>query len=115
VGQGLGQIQGWGIEGTSSYGAGLCRFLGGQGQQVVEVNRPDRAARRAQGKSDPVDALAAARAVLAGRARVVPKAGSGQVEAIRALRVARAGARKARSAATNALKGACWSPLPPAA
>jgi transposase len=103
--RGLGQIQAWGIEGTSSYGAGLARALTQAGQQVIEVNRPDRAARRAQGKSDPVDATAAARAVLAGRARAVPKAGTGPVEAIRALRVARAGALKARTAATNALKG----------
>jgi transposase len=103
--RGLGQLQGWGIEGTASYGAGLARMLTQAGQLVIEVNRPDRAARRAQGKSDPVDAVAAARAVLAGRARVVPKAGTGPVEAIRCLRVARAGARKARTAAINALKG----------
>jgi transposase len=101
----LGTPAAWGVEGTSSYGAGLARMLTQAGQVVIEVNRPDRAARRPQGKSDPVDAVAAARAVLAGRAAVLPKAATGPVEAIRALRVARAGALKARTAATNALKG----------
>ena len=103
--QGLGEVEAWGIEGTSSYGAGLCRWLGAAGQVVWEVNRPDRSARRRHGKSDAVDARAAARAVQAGLASVVPKAGTGQVEAIRALRVARGGAMKARTAAVNALKG----------
>jgi transposase len=103
--QELGQPIAWGIEGTSSYGAGLARFLASHDQHVVEVNRPDRAARRAKGKSDPLDAAAAARAVQAGRASGTPKAGTGQVEAIRALRVARHGAVKARTAAVNALKG----------
>jgi transposase len=103
--RGLGQPAAWGVEGTGAYGAGLSRFLAQAGQRVVEVNRPDRAARRPRGKSDPVDAVAAARAVLSGRAGVVPKAGTGMVAAIRALRVARQGAMKARTAATNALKG----------
>jgi transposase len=57
--QHLGQIEGWGIEGTGSFGAALTRFLRGHGQVVVEVNRPDRQARRRRGKSDPLDAEAA--------------------------------------------------------
>jgi transposase len=61
--QGLGELQAWGIEGTGSFGAGLTRFLRAHGQVVVEVNRPDRAARHRRGKSDPLDAEAAARAV----------------------------------------------------
>jgi transposase len=92
------------VEGTGSYGAGLARFLAAHLQVVVEVNRPDRAARRRTGKSDPLDARAAARAVQAGQARVVPKAGCGQVEMIRCLRVARATAMRARTQAINALK-----------
>jgi transposase len=44
--QGLGQVDAWGIEGTGSFGAGLTRFLRSRGQVVVEVNRPDRQARR---------------------------------------------------------------------
>jgi transposase len=101
--QRLGQPDAWGIEGTGSFGAGLARFLRGHGQVVVEVNRPDRAARRRRGKSDPVDAEAAARAVQA-REGSIPKAGDGQVEMIRSLRVARASAMKARTQAINALK-----------
>jgi len=101
--QRLGQVEGWGIEGTGSFGAGLTRFLHRHGQVVVEVNRPDRQARRRRGKSDPLDAEAAARAVQA-RQGAVPKAGDGQVEMIRSLRVARATAMKARTQASNALK-----------
>ena len=71
---------------------------------MVEVNRPDREARRAQGKSDPLDAYSAARAALAGKATGVPKTRDGRVEAIRMLRVARSSAVKARSQATNQLK-----------
>jgi len=82
----------------------LARFLDTHGQAVLEVNRPDRSARRRRGKSDPVDAEAAARAVQAGEASAVPKAGDGAVEMIRALRVARASAVKARSQAANALR-----------
>jgi transposase len=100
----LGQPDAWGIEGTGSFGAGLARFLRAQGQVVVEVNRPDRQARRRRGKSDPLDAEAAARAVQA-REGSIPKAGDGQVEMIRSLRVARATAMKARTQAINALKG----------
>jgi transposase len=99
----LGQPAAWGIEGTGSFGAGLARFLRAEDQVVVEVNRPDRQARRRRGKSDPIDAEAAARAVQA-REGSIPKAGDGQVEMIRSLRVARASAIKARTQAINALK-----------
>jgi transposase len=102
--QRLGPINAWGVEGTGSFGAGLTRFLHHHGQVVVEVNRPDRQTRRRRGKSDPLDAEAAARAVQA-REGAIPKAGDGQVEMIRSLRVARATAMKARTQAINALKG----------
>ncbi|MEP6665316.1 MAG: IS110 family transposase [Nocardioidaceae bacterium] len=92
-----------GVEGTGSYGAGLARFLTGRQIPVLEVNRPDRSTRRRVGKSDPLDAEAAARAVLAGTAAGSPKAGNGPVEAIRAIRNARRSAIKARTAALNAL------------
>ena len=59
---------GSGVEGTSSYGAGLARLLRRAGVEVVEVDRPNRQARRRTGKSDPVDAIEAARAALSGRA-----------------------------------------------
>src|SRR4029453_6843925 len=105
LGPRAGRARGLGVEGTGCYGAALARFLTVNGQVVVEVNRPDRQARRLKGKSDPLDAQAAARAVQAGQARVVPKAGDGQVEMIRCLRVARATAMRARTQTTNTLKG----------
>ena len=54
----------WAIEGTSGYGAGLTRFLHTNHQQVVELDRPKRAARRHGAKSDPLDATRAAREAL---------------------------------------------------
>lgn len=63
-----GQISSIGMEGTGAYGAGLARYLHLEGVKVVEVDRPDRKARRRQGKSDPLDAYAAARAALSGAA-----------------------------------------------
>jgi len=101
--RGLGEVEAWGVEGTGSYGAALARFLHAEGQVVLEVNRPDRAARRRHGKSDPLDAQAAARAVQAGQVTVVPKAGDGQVEMIRSLRVGRQTAMRARTQTINAL------------
>ena len=62
--QGFGPVVTFGIEGTSSYGAGLTRFLRAQGQAVIEVLRPMRRDRRFGGKSDPIDALAVARAAV---------------------------------------------------
>jgi transposase len=112
--RGYGQLLSWlrsfgrlwavGVEGTGSYGAGLARHLTEQGVRVVEVNRPDRRQRRAKGKSDALDAYAAADAVLSGRACATPKLGTGIVEAIRALHTTRAGAVQARTAAMNELR-----------
>ena len=101
---GYGHLERVGVEGTGTYGAGLTRHLRAAGITVVDVDRPDRKARRAKGKSDPLDAYAAARAALAGTATGVPKARDGRIEAIRMLRVARSSAVKARSQATNQLK-----------
>lgn len=78
-----------GVEGTGSYGAGLARLLRAHHIAVLEVDRPDRSTRRRVGKSDPIDAVAAAQAALSGRARTIPKSRDGQIEALRALRVAR--------------------------
>jgi transposase len=99
-----GQVTTAGVEGTGSYGYRLARHLSDQGIEVVEVNRPDRARRRRKGKNDPVDAEAAARAVLAGDACAVPKDRSGAVGQLRALMVARRSAIKARTQATNQLR-----------
>lgn len=100
----LGDLSALGIEGTGSWGAGLDRHLRAGGYRIVEVNRPDRSARRRQGKTDTLDAEAAARAVLAGTATSVPKAGEGHVEMIRSLQLVRRSAQKARSQTTNQLR-----------
>ncbi|MGI0151446.1 MAG: IS110 family transposase, partial [Thermoplasmata archaeon] len=93
-----------GVEGTGSYGAGLARFLRAKGVEVIEVIRPNRQTRRQRGKSDPTDAEAAARAVLSGEAHSAPKSRDGAAEGLRALRVARRGAVKARTQAANQLR-----------
>jgi len=98
-----------GVEGTGTYGAGLARFVRAYGLQVLEVDRPDRSTRRRRGKSDPIDAQAAARATLAGVAATTPKTREGQVEMIPVLRVARRGALKARVAAAEQLHGVLYS------
>jgi transposase len=100
----LGQLVRVGVEGSGVYGAGLARFLQAAGVELVEVDRPDRKTRRWQGKSDPVDAEAAARAAQAGRASGVPKTRGGKVDALRALRVARRSAVAARADAQRQIK-----------
>jgi transposase len=92
-----------GIEGTGCWGAGITRFLTDAEIPVVEVDRPNRQRRRRRGKSDPTDAEAAARAALARDATTIPKSRDGNVEMIRALRVARRSAIKARTQAANQL------------
>ena len=98
---GFGPLGRVGVEGTGSYGAGLSRWLAAAEITVLEVNRPDRSDRRRRGKSDPIDAINAARAVLAGTATATPKSRNGIVEAIRVLHLTREGAVKARTAARN--------------
>jgi transposase len=111
--RGFGSVERVGIEGTGSYGAGLCRYLRSKHVAVVEVNRPNRQWRRRRGKSDPADAEAAARAVLAGEAVGAPKSQDGGVEAIRMLRLARRSAIKARTQAANQLQGVVeTAPIP---
>jgi len=102
--RGQGQLERVGVEGTGAYGAALARYLRGQGVVIVEVDRPDRKTRRVKGKSDPIDAYAAARAALSGTASGSPKTRDGRVEAIRALRLVRRSAVKARTQAVNQLK-----------
>ncbi|WP_455770791.1 IS110 family RNA-guided transposase [Streptomyces canus] len=93
-----------GVECTGSYGAALARYLKRENVQVIEVNQPDRAIRRKRGKTDAVDAEAAARAVLSGRADVIPKSGEGPAADMRVLRLAKESAVKARTQAKNQLK-----------
>ncbi|MEJ7705936.1 MAG: transposase [Nocardioidaceae bacterium] len=95
----FGDVSVLGIEGTSSFGTGLAWAAKAAGIAVREVIRPERSVRRLQGKSDPIDAYQAARAVLSGRAQSAPK--SQDIEALRALLNARRSAVKARTAAMN--------------
>ena len=62
----LGPVAKIGSEGPGTYGAGLARLVRAYGLEVVEVDRPGRRTRRCLGKSDPIDAEAAARATLSG-------------------------------------------------
>ena len=94
---GRGPLQGVGVEGTSSYGTGISTALSAAGINVIEVNRTRAADRRKRGKSDPLDAYRAARAVLSGEASTDPKRAT--IEPLRALNVARRSAVKAQQAA----------------
>jgi transposase len=71
--EGFGPVCCAGVEGTGSYGAGLARYLKAAGISVMEVERPKRRHLRRNGKSDPIDAEAAARAVLADDTAGEPK------------------------------------------
>jgi transposase len=95
----FGEVRKVGVEGTGSYGAGLSRYLRTAGVSVIDVNRPNREERRRSGKSDPLDAIEAARAALGGKAKSIAKSKDGAVEGIRALLVAKRSARVARTAA----------------
>jgi transposase len=90
------------IEGTGSFGAGLTRFLMGRGEQVLEVGRLRRE-RRSGGKTDALDAIRAARSVLAQERPATPRAG-GERQALQALVAAREGAVNARRAALCQLR-----------
>jgi len=100
----LGVVGRAGVEGTGSYGASLSRYLLAQGVDVFDVNRMDWADRRRRGKSDPLDAQNAARAVLSGRARARAKSGDGPVQIARMYKLTKASAVKARTQAINQLK-----------
>jgi transposase len=99
-----GDVELVGVEGTGSYGAGLARHLARAGICVVEVDRPNRQARHRAGKSDTIDAVAAARAALARTALGLPKSRDGKVEAIRVVTVARRSAASERIVALNQLR-----------
>jgi transposase len=93
----------WAIEGAGHYGAGLARFLSDRGETIVEVGRSSRAERRLQGKDDPLDAVRAARSVLAAAAMTMPRAGERR-EALRVLLLARRSAVDVRRLALVQLR-----------
>ncbi|WP_411742748.1 IS110 family transposase [Rhodococcus sp. IEGM 1366] len=90
-----------GVEGTGSYGVAVTALLRSQG---VEVNRPNRQIRRLRGKTDSIDAEAAARSVLSGTASAVPKSHDETIESIRLLRISLSGLRKCSTALTTSLR-----------
>ena len=101
--RGWGSVTALGVESTGSYGAALTRYLVHAGVRVVEVNQPHAHVRHRRGKTDAVDAEAAARKVLSGEATAIPKDMGGAVEAIRQLRLARRSAVRARATALRQL------------
>jgi transposase len=110
--RGLGVVRRAGVECTGSYGAALARHLSANHIEVIEVNQPDKASRRRRGKTDTIDAQAAAHAVLSGRASATAKAGDGPVEMLRIFKLAKASAIKSRTQAINQLKAVLVSADP---
>lgn len=108
---GFGTLVKVGVEGTGSYGAGLTRYLTGAGVTVIEVLRPSRQVRRMRGKSDEIDAYAAAETALAGTNCSVPKDRNGRVEAIRGSPQL-AGQPWPRPRTRPCRSGTSWSPRP---
>jgi transposase len=82
------------VEGTGSYGAGLARFLAGQGERVHEVERPQRARGR-HGKSDALDAVRAARALFGQDRLAKPRVGDRRGPCRRSCACARGRSRRA--------------------
>ncbi len=93
----------WSVEGAGSYGAGLASTLSTEGEWVIEFDRPSTRAAKDGAKSDPLDAVRAAREVL-GRTKWSTPRARGAREGLRALLVARSGAQLSRTAAINELK-----------
>ena len=112
--QGYSDLQAWAlkhgskpvfaIEGTGSYGAGLCRDPMASGFPVREINRPDRSSRRRVGKDDAIDAEPAARAFIAGTATIAPKGGHYLVEMIRLRKGNKDSGTSGRTRAINQVK-----------
>lgn len=102
---GPGAVAAVGVEGTNSFGAALARRLAAAGYEVREVLRPKRNVRRRNGKSDPIDAVAAARSVMAGDDAGPPKSSDGWVEALRHLNAQRAQLVSAMTAISNSTNG----------
>lgn len=105
------QLRGWvetfgpvnavGVEGTGSWGKGLTRHLTDHDLTVIEVIRPNRQTRRRYGKTDTIDAIAAARAVLNGEATSQPRTTNGPIESLRLLKIARRSAKRHQTAVAN--------------
>lgn len=102
--KGFGELGTVGVEGTGSYGAPLARYLRRAGVTVVEVDRPSRQERRRKGKTDQFDAIEAARAAQGQRQLGAAKSRDGNVEAIRALVVAKRSAKSTKIKTLNQIR-----------
>ena len=91
-------LRAWAIEGTGGHGAGLTRHLERREEVVIELDRPERAKRRHGAKSDPLDAIRAAREALSRPRLGSPRSGADR----QALSVLLAARRSAVNAATDA-------------
>jgi transposase len=100
----LGDVLAVAMEGTGSYGRGLCTLLQSRGVRVAEVSRPSRKNRRNRGKADLSDAEAAARAFLAGEVTAKPRGGDASIAMIRSLRIPREALVNQRTQAINQLR-----------
>ena len=92
----------WAIEGTRHYGLGLARYLASQGQQVAEIDATRHVGRRRAGKSDPIDAVRAARELLA-RPHLGQMRADGDREVLRLLMIDRDNAVESSKTARTAL------------
>jgi transposase len=100
--RGHGELRAWALEGSASYGAGLAIELAAHEELVVELDRPARPARRGGAKSDPIDAVRAARDALARTQLAAPRGGA-ERHALQVLLVARRAAVAASTEAQNQL------------
>lgn len=103
----FGRITHAGVESSASYGAGLTRLLQAEDVHVIDVNNPDLTRRYAHGKTDQLDAYAAAMAVLTGRADAVAKDTRGVVESVRMLYLARSSAIDEATRVGNQIRDLC--------
>jgi len=87
-------LRAWAIEGTGGHGAGLARHLACRGELVAELDRPERARRRNGAKSDPLDAIRAAREALS-RGKLGTPRTTGERQALSVLLAARRSAVEA--------------------
>src|SRR3954471_19780967 len=99
-----GMLRAWALEGTGSHGAGLARYLRERGELVIEVDRPERGKRRNGAKSDPLDAVRAAREALSRTRYGTPRQGP-ERQALSVLLAARLSAVAAVGVAQRQLFG----------
>jgi hypothetical protein len=99
-------MRAWAVEGTGGHGPGLSRHMLQLSELVVELDRPKRSARRNGAKSDPLDAIRAAREAMARPRRGTPRSG-GERQALSVLLTARRSAVNASTEAQLQLFSTC--------